>query len=60
MKEKKLKMNCCERCQIYWTCDTKWYRGERHQEDTCCERCNFYTECLAKLQKKQKQQKKTS
>ena len=54
MKDKKAKMYCCERCQIYWSCDTKWYRGERHEEDICCPRCNFYNECLAKLDKKEK------
>lgn len=54
MREKMLKMYCCERCQIYWTCDTKWYRGERQEEDICCSRCNFYNECLAKVTKKVK------
>ncbi|TRZ49377.1 MAG: hypothetical protein D4S01_08680 [Dehalococcoidia bacterium] len=54
MKEKKLKLHCCERCQFYWTCDTKWYRGERHEEDICCPRCNFFTECLSKLNRKDK------
>lgn len=54
MKGKKSKLHCCERCQIYWTCETKWYRGERHEEDICCPVCNFYTECLNKLEKKAK------
>ena len=54
MKQKKHKLHCCERCQIYWSCDTKWYRGERHEENICCERCNFYSECLAKATRKEK------
>lgn len=54
MKDKRLKMYCCERCQIYWTCETKWYRGERHEEDICCSTCNFYNECLNKLNRKGK------
>ena len=52
---KKGKLYCCERCQVYWSCDTKWYRGERHEEDICCPRCNFYSECFAKLDKKAKE-----
>ncbi len=55
MNYKKGKLYCCERCQIYWTCDTKWYRGEKHQEDICCPRCNFYRECVEKLNKKDKE-----
>lgn len=54
MKEKQTQMHCCERCQIYWTCDTKWYRGERNEENVCCSRCNFYSECLEKLKKKER------
>jgi len=42
------KMTCCENCQIYWTCETKWYRGEKNQENVCCNRCNYYIECLNK------------
>ncbi len=52
IKWRKAKLHCCERCQVYWSCDTKWYRGERHEEDICCPRCNFYSESLAKLSKK--------
>ncbi len=36
---------CCTTCQIYWTCDTKWYRGEKGEEDICCPRCNYHKEC---------------
>jgi len=40
------KMNCCEKCQIYWTCETKWYRGERYEENICCDICNYFNACL--------------
>jgi len=43
------KMHCCEKCQIFWTCETKWYRGERGEENICCPVCNFYRECLKKF-----------
>jgi len=46
------KLNCCEKCQVYWTCETKWYRGERGEENICCEVCNYYKECLEKLKEK--------
>ena len=47
---------CCNDCQIYWTCETKWYRGERHEVDICCPICNYYNECqrLSKEKKKKK------
>jgi len=38
---------CCEKCQFYWTCETKWYRSEKGEEAICCESCSFYNECLA-------------
>ena len=41
-------LKCCENCQIYWTCETKWYRGEKNQENPCCDKCNLYPECLQK------------
>lgn len=47
-----MKLNCCERCQIYWTCETKWYRGEKHEENVCCERCDYFRECLRRIKKK--------
>jgi hypothetical protein len=33
---------CCERCQNYWTCETKWYKGEHGEESVCCWLCSFY------------------
>ena len=44
-------MNCCETCQIYWTCDTKWYRGEKGEENTCCPICNYFKVCTAERNK---------
>jgi len=37
--------HCCERCPYWGTCETKWYRGERGEEQICCDRCSFYLEC---------------
>jgi len=45
----KSKINCCETCQVYWTCETKWYRGEKGDENVCCPVCNYYKLCLDKL-----------
>jgi hypothetical protein len=45
------KLNCCETCQVYWTCETKWYRGEKGEENICCPVCNYYRVCLDKLKK---------
>ncbi|MBU4377080.1 MAG: hypothetical protein KKD29_06365 [Candidatus Omnitrophica bacterium] len=41
------KLHCCEKCQIFWTCETKWYRGERSEENICCAACNSYRDCLS-------------
>lgn len=38
-------MTCCEKCRIYWTCETKWFRGERREENICCSTCDFYDTC---------------
>ena len=46
------KLNCCEKCQVFWTCETKWYRGERNEENICCNVCNYYNECMSKLKEK--------
>ncbi len=49
-------MLCCERCQFFWSCERKWYRGERGEENVCCDRCDFYKQCL----KENKQSKRPS
>lgn len=48
------KMNCCETCQVYWTCETKWYRGEKGEENICCPICNYYKVCMAEKLKQEK------
>lgn len=43
------KIHCCETCQVYWTCETKWYRGEKGEENICCPVCNYYKTCSDKV-----------
>jgi len=47
MEEKEFGV-CCTTCQLYWTCETKWYRGERGEEHICCKLCNLYQDCQMK------------
>ncbi len=42
---------CCEDCPSYWTCETKWYRGEKGEKDICCDLCKFYEGCLKEQNK---------
>ena len=51
------KMNCCETCQVYWTCETKWYRGEKGEENICCPVCNYFRVCGAEKDKHNKESK---
>ncbi|RKY41214.1 MAG: hypothetical protein DRP85_06885 [Candidatus Makaraimicrobium thalassicum] len=44
-------LHCCEKCQNYWTCETKWHRGETNQENICCDLCNFYKLCWGPILK---------
>jgi hypothetical protein len=46
------KINCCETCRVYWTCETKWYRGEKGEENICCPICAYYKSCLEKASSK--------
>jgi hypothetical protein len=48
-----VKLHCCETCRVYWTCETKWYRGERGEENLCCPVCIYYRVCLDKLKKEE-------
>lgn len=57
MKKKK---HCCEKCQVYWTCETKWYRGERGEENICCPICNFYQICWGEEPSSKSKKKKKS
>ena len=56
-EEDKLKMKCCETCQVHWTCETKWYRGERGEENACCPVCNYFKVCTAEKSKQGKDTK---
>ena len=53
-EKEKLNMNCCETCQTYWSCETKWYRGERGEENACCPACNYFKVCTAEKSKQGK------
>ena len=39
-------ITCCTTCKAYWTCESKWYRGERGEKNVCCKLCNSYDDCL--------------
>ena len=39
------KTYCCVQCQGYYTCKTKFYRGEKGAEQICCEACTKYASC---------------
>jgi len=52
------KINCCETCQVYWTCETKWYRGEKGEENICCPVCNYYKICMDKINKEKEAKEK--
>lgn len=43
------RINCCETCHVYWTCETKWYRGEKGEENLCCPVCNYFRTCSDKI-----------
>jgi hypothetical protein len=51
------KLNCCEKCQNYWSCEKKWYRGEHKKENVCCELCVFYETCWAPALEQKKKKK---
>jgi len=43
--QKNKRSYCCEKCQKYWICETKWYRGEKGEENVCCPLCVRYASC---------------
>ncbi|MBD3379725.1 MAG: hypothetical protein GF408_04600 [Candidatus Omnitrophica bacterium] len=51
-KKFKKEKRCCEKCQNYWTCERKWYRGEKKEENQCCDLCSFYSICWKNPSKK--------
>ena len=50
---------CCASCQLNWTCETKWHRGEKGEKDICCILCNFYNDCFIEKVRKAARLKKT-
>ena len=42
------KIHCCETCHLYWTCELKWYRGEKGEENLCCPLCHYFMTCSDK------------
>ena len=49
---------CCEECQLYSGCETKWCRGERGEKDICCKSCNYYDDCFIEHVKRRVRLKK--
>ncbi len=49
---------CCKDCQLYGTCEAKWYRGEKGEKDICCKLCNSYDDCLIESVKKKVRKKR--
>ncbi len=37
--------NCCRQCQVFFNCQTKWYRSEKNEENFCCEDCANFRVC---------------
>jgi hypothetical protein len=57
-KTKSKILHCCEKCQNYWTCETKWYRGERGEESICCPLCVFHHICWGERSEPKPRKKK--
>lgn len=39
---------CCQKCNTWNSCDTKWVRTEKDEPNLCCSSCFGYAECLRK------------
>ena len=46
-----MKFYCCPDCKTYLTCDTKWIRGTKGEEQLCCSKCEDYLRCLENVKK---------
>lgn len=46
-----VKVYCCPDCQYYMTCELKWTRGTKGQEQLCCENCQDYLRCVDNVKK---------
>jgi putative secretion ATPase (PEP-CTERM system associated) len=40
------KIYCCNGCQHYNNCQTKWLRGSKGEEQLCCDKCQDYERCM--------------
>jgi len=40
-----IKTLCCDQCQDFANCPTRWHRGEKGEEQICCEKCSKYFSC---------------
>ena len=49
---------CCDRCQRWRDCETKWYRGEKRIPQTCCPNCVNYGKCYDEFKKAEEDKKK--
>lgn len=49
---------CCHRCQKWYTCDTKWYRGEKKIPQYCCPNCENYDKCYEEFKRLEEGKKK--
>jgi len=53
-----MQWHCCDRCQKWFTCETKWYRGEKKIPQTCCPNCENYSKCYDEYKKEEEKNKK--
>jgi len=52
-----MKWHCCDRCQKWFTCETKWYRGEKNIPQNCCPNCENYSKCYDEFKKIEEEEK---
>lgn len=48
---------CCDRCQKWASCDTKWYRGEKGIPQYCCPNCENYGKCYDEYKRREEERK---
>jgi len=46
-----IKLHCCSDCSKYNTCQTKWLRGTKGEEQACCPSCQDYKHCMESVKK---------
>ncbi|MFB3896869.1 MAG: hypothetical protein ACE14V_11275 [bacterium] len=56
MNEQPNLLTCCQRCQYYSSCITKWLRGEKGERDYCCDHCPYFAECNPQYKSNSKSQ----